>query len=376
MARKFLYVFAIIIVLIIAAVFALRLWSGKLTEIALVPDRGFEQPAPVAANRYGDAAMWISRPDEGSDDPARWLPQGLTNRPETIGAAVFFVHPTSYLEKASWNAPLDDQASRQLADTLVRGLASPFNQSAQLWVPRYRQATFGAFLSDKPEALQALDLAYGDVSAAFEEFLAKVPADQPIVLAGHSQGAYHLRRLLRDRIAGQSSGNRPLARRIAGVYAIGWPVSLEHDLPLMGLPACASPDQSGCVVSWLSYGEPADPAMTLAAYARRPALDGKSPGGSAFLCSNPLTGGIGGKAPASDNLGVLKPDVAMKSATLIKGGVPAECRADGFLSVGDAPDMGAYVLPGNNYHIYDIPLFWANLRADFARRVEAWKRAR
>jgi hypothetical protein len=243
-------------------------------------------------------------------------------------------------------------------------------------VPRYRQATFGAFLSDKPEALQALDLAYGDVAAAFDEFLAKVPADQPIVLAGHSQGAYHLRRLLRDRIAGHSSGNRPLASRIAAVYAIGWPVSLDHDLPLMGLPACAAPDQSGCVVSWLSYGEPADPEMTLAAYARRPALDGQSPGGSAFLCSNPLTGGIGGKAPASANLGVLKPDAAMNTATLIKGGVPAECRADGFLSVGDAPDMGPYVLPGNNYHIYDIPLFWANLRADFARRVKAWKPAR
>jgi hypothetical protein len=136
--------------------------------------------------------------------------------------------------------------------------------------------------------------------------------------------------------------------------------------------ACAAPDQAGCVVSWLSYGEPADPKMTLAAYARRPALDGKSPGGSRFLCSNPLTGGIGGSAPASANRGTLKPDKEVKTASLIVGAVPATCRLDGFLSVGDAPDMGAYVLPGNNYHIYDIPLFWANLRADFARRVRTF----
>ncbi|MFT4025503.1 MAG: DUF3089 domain-containing protein [Novosphingobium sp.] len=370
MARKFIYLMAIVVVLIIAAAFALRLWPGKLSEIALVPDKAFQPQAPLAADRYAEGAMWVSRPDKGAGDPARWLPQGVTPG-APVPAAVFFVHPTSYLEKASWNAPLDDKASGALTETLVRGLASPFNQSAQLWAPRYRQATFGAFLSDKPEALQALDLAYGDVSAAFDRFLASVPADQPIVLVGHSQGAYHLRRLLKDRLA-----STRLAPRIAAVYAIGWPVSLDHDLPAMGLPACAAPDQSGCVVSWLSYGEPADPAMTLAAYARRPALDGRSPGGSRFLCSNPLTGGIGGSAPASANLGTMKPDQAMKAATMVPGAVPATCRPDGFLSIGDAPDMGAYVLPGNNYHIYDIPLFWANLRADFARRVAAWKPAR
>ncbi|MDB5724666.1 MAG: hypothetical protein JWQ16_1420 [Novosphingobium sp.] len=371
MARKFLYIVAILAVLIIATLFALRLWPGKLSEWALVPDHGYEQPAPVAANRYADPKMWISRPDRGPADPARWLPQGAPKDAAPVAAAVFFVHPTSYLEKAHWNAPLDDATARDLADTMVRGLASPFNQAMQLWAPRYRQATFGAFLSDKPEGLQALDLAYGDVAAAFDQFVASIPADQPIVLAGHSQGAYHLRRLLKDRIEGT-----PLIHRIAAVYAIGWPISLEHDLPLMGLPACTGPDQSGCVVSWLSYGEPADPGMTLAAYARRPALDGKSPGGSPFLCSNPLTGGVGGKAPASVNLGVLKPDKEMKTAALVPGGVPAECRTDGFLSVGEAPDLGPYVLPGNNYHIYDIPLFWANLRADFARRVQAWKPAR
>jgi hypothetical protein len=212
MARKFLYIITIIALVIIATMFALRLWPGKLSELALVPDRPYEQPAPVPAGRYADLAMWISRPERGAGDPARWLPQSAAADSAPVAAAVFFVHPTSYLDKAHWNAPLDDAASRNLADTMVRGLASPFNRAAQLWVPRYRQATFGAFLSDKPEALQALDLAYSDVTAAFDQFLASIPAKQPIVLAGHSQGAYHLRRLLADRVAG-----KPLARRIAAV---------------------------------------------------------------------------------------------------------------------------------------------------------------
>jgi hypothetical protein len=43
--------------------------------------------------------------------------------------------------------------------------------------------------------------------------------------------------------------------------------------------------------------------------------------------------------------------------------------------IGPAPQMGPFVAPGNNYHVYDIPLFWANLRADVAARVGAWHAA-
>jgi len=41
------------------------------------------------------------------------------------------------------------------------------------------------------------------------------------------------------------------------------------------------------------------------------------------------------------------------------------------LLIGDPPDLGPYVLPGNNYHVYDIPLFWRNVQADVLRRVAA-----
>ena len=35
--------------------------------------------------------------------------------------------------------------------------------------------------------------------------------------------------------------------------------------------------------------------------------------------------------------------------------------------------IGPLVLPGNNYHVYDVALFWAAVRADMARRVAAWR---
>ena len=190
------------------------------------------------------------------------------------------------------------------------------------------------------------------------------------MLAGHRQGAYHLRRLIRDHVAGT-----PLAARIVAAYVIGWPVSVDHDLPLMKMPACESATSTGCVVSWMTFADPADAEMLVQAYARRRGLDGQQVGTSAsFVCVDPITGTQNGAGLAKDNLGTLVPDVAAGTGTLVPGTVPAQCGTDHLLHIGEAPklDMGPYALPGNNYHLYDITLFWANLRADFARRTAAF----
>ena len=366
MVRKFLYVFAVLIGLVVAGRLALTFWGNDLARVALVPPAGFERAASLPADAYADPAMWISRPG-AKDDPARFRPDGLAPDAAPLRAAVFFIHPTSYINRAHWNAPLDDADANRTARALVRGLASAFNASPQLWVPRYRQATFGAFLTDKADREAAIDLAYGDLRQAFAAFLAAIPADQPIVLVGHSQGGLHLKRLIRDEVAG-----KPLARRIVAAYVVGWPVSIAHDLPAMGLPACARAEQTGCVASWLSYAEPADPAETRRAYRDNPALDGQRPGDSPMLCTNPLTWTVGAAAPASRNRGTLVPGTVEGTGSVRPGMVPARCGPDQFLLIGPPPEMGDYVLPGNNYHVYDIPLFWANLRANVAARVAAW----
>ena len=115
----------------------------------------------------------------------------------------------------------------------------------------------GAFLLKSEDAQKALDLAYGDVAAAFDQFV-KEAGDRPIILAGHSQGALHLERLLREKIAG-----KPIAKRIVAAYVVGWPISTTADLPALGLPACTAPDQTGCILSWMSFGEPANPDLIL-----------------------------------------------------------------------------------------------------------------
>lgn len=413
MVKKFLYLIAILIVLFIGGRIAYELFQDELAAFALVPTTEFTPTEPMEANAYQDPALWYSRPGIGVNDPARWQPplgepapapagqnpspenpaaeqtlgrsertttplesenaRAVDPRGEALGVegevgdfAVFFIHPTSYLSRDNWNAPIGEEEAERIARIYIRGMASPFNAASEIWAPRYRQATMGAFLTDEPEGQQAIDAAYADVLEAYRYFISSVDADTPVVLAGHSQGALHLLRLLRDEVNGS-----PVADRLVAAYVIGWPVSVEHDVPAMGFAACATPAQTGCIISWSSFAEPADPSSVIEAYSSSVGFDGELRGESTIMCTNPLTGTFGGSAPASHNLGTLKPDDSMSNGTLIPGAVPARCDERGLLLIGDPPEMGSYVLPGNNYHVYDIPLFWANTKADVARRVRA-----
>ena len=367
MARKFLYVMAGLIAIVIAAAFAYRIWGNDLVRMAMVPGEAFEAQAATPESAYADKRMWLARPDI-ANNPAQWLPTGA-QRAKPGAAAVFFIHPTSYLVRNHWNAPLDDAEANARAALFLRGQASAFNAVGDIWAPRYRQATFGAFLTTKADAQRALDLAYGDVTAAFDAFLAQIGPDRPIILAGHSQGALHLERLLRDRIAKDPA----LGKRIVAAYVVGWPVSSTADLPLLGLPECTRADQAGCILSWESFAEPADPSLILDTYDASTGFDGQPRKATPIVCTNPLTGTANASAPATANAGTLFPDKDLTTAAITAKRVAARCDSRGLLLIGTPPDVGPYVLPGNNYHVYDYSLFWANVRTDAARRLAAFE---
>ena len=362
-ATKFLWIVAIVTMLFIGGVIAFRAFQAQLLKWVLVPSVEFAETPMPDGRTYGDASMWIARPDLG-DDPSRWRPKGMA-APPPPRASVFFVHPTSYLEKSAWNGPIEHEESQWRAGLFVRSQASAFNGVGAVWAPKYRQATFGAFLTDKDEARRALDFAYKDVLAAYERFLRDAPKDRPIILAGHSQGSFHLLRLLHERIKGS-----PEQGRIAAAYLIGWPISPTVDMPQLPLPACTRAGQAQCIVSWSSFAEPADPAMIVDTWEASVGLDGRPREGSTMLCVNPLTGNAGDAAEASANRGTLIPNDELTDAEFVTGSIPGRCDERGFLLIGSSPpEMGPYVLPGNNYHVYDYTLFWANARADAEARL-------
>jgi hypothetical protein len=282
-------------------------------------------------------------------------------------AAVFYIHPTTYLRTDRWNAPLHAGGDTAFRTRLfVQSQASAFNGAGQIWAPSYRQAAFGAFLLSSADAQSALDFAYQDVAAAFDQFL-KEAGDRPIILAGHSQGALHLMRLIRDKIAG-----KPIAKQLVAAYVVGWPIDMRSDLPALGLPACRSPADTGCILSWMSFGDPANPSLILDQWQRTKGLTGGEREGEQVLCVNPITGTENGAAPPKANPGTLVPSANLSSATLEPGLVGAHCDKGLLMVDGKIPPLGPYVLPGNNYHVFDYALFWGAIRRDAERRLAAW----
>ena len=368
LARRFLVIVTVLVLLVLAVAFAYRLFAPQLMRAAFVPSEPFREDRAPGPD-YAKSDMWIARP-RLPDDPSLWTPGGLP-APSSAGprASVFFIHPTTYLERTRWNAPLDDGMSQWRARLFVQSQASAFNAVGAVWAPKYRQATIGALLTGRPDGDLALAFAYRDIRAAFDEFLKEVPPEQPIILAAHSQGSFHLSRLLAERVAGT-----PLARRIAAAYVVGWPLSTTIDVPRLGLPACVRAADTGCVVSWSSFAEPADPKQVMDIYDASTGPNGASRAGTPILCVNPLTGNQGDAAPATANLGTLIPNLELTEAALRPGAVPARCDSRGLLLIGaDLPKMPPYILPGNNYHVFDYALFWANIRVDAERRLAGFK---
>ncbi len=377
-ARRFLFVIFILTLLVVASALAIFQWGGSVLREQFKPSGHFVAPPPGSGPDYSQAGSWIARPGI-ADDPSDWRP---TDEPQPLAsgqptdepqppaskpAHTFYIHPTTYLLGDRWNAPLQLNGDTQFRTRVfVQSQASAFADVSQVWAPRYRQAAYGAFLLEGNDADQALGLAYSDVAAAFDHFLRQVPAGEPIILAGHSQGALHLIRLLQERKA-------DISGRVVAAYVVGWPISRTADLPGLGLPACASPMQMGCILSWMSFGDPANPSLILGSWEKSVGATGEKRRREDMVCVNPIRGTQGGAASAADNPGTLVPTSDLASAQLVQGRVGARCD-EGLLKLdGDVPSLGSYVLPGNNYHVYDYALFWGAIARDAARRTHAWR---
>jgi hypothetical protein len=358
--RRFLLFILFMTLIVVAGAFAIFQFGQDVLIKSATPRGHFVAPPAASGPDYADPTNWLTRPGL-ADNSAAWLPVGLVTGEERGNAAVFYVHPTTYLERDRWNARLREEGQTEArARLFVQSQASAFNGVGEIWAPRYRQAAYGAFLLNSRDATQALDLAYSDVLAAFDAFIAQVAPDRPILLAGHSQGSLHLLRLLADRRAA-------LKNRLVAAYVVGWPVSTVADLPATGLAACKDATSSGCVASWQSFGEPANPSLILDAWEKSGQHRRRD-----MICTDPIGGTNNGTSPPAANPGTLIPDGDLSNASLKPGQVGSRCDRGFLLIDGNIPPLGPYVLPGNNYHVYDYALFWGAIRRDAARRLAAW----
>lgn len=315
---------------------------------------------------YSQASNWAAHPDHY--DVTDLDPPGLT-RPEQPAADGFYIHPTTFRGQ-QWNAAVEDAAANEDVDAVTMSQATVLAECCRIFAPRYRQAASAASTPgmDRTSGMQAFGLAYEDVRSAFRDFVAQ-SGDRPIVLLGHSQGAFHLHRLLAEEIV-----DTPLADRLVAAYAVGIaaPVGRFAD-SWTGLRPCDDATTTGCVAAWSTFGPNADPLAYQQLNAQRFPEYARPDGDIDLLCMNPLTGSKA-DATAADNRGAVPlPALGGYLKAPVTNLLGASCTGGMLRTTAVAPEpFTALALPGENYHFYDVVLFYSNLRGDAARRVAAW----
>ncbi len=374
--------FLMAIVIVIFSVFAGFLWLGsnelKAMRIAFIPNHAFSDDTQDQAPNYQKADYWYAHPNL-KPEMTLALPDGTKNNTQTK-ASVFFMHPTTYVSRNHWNAPWDSAAANQRLQALVvKHQANAFNQDADIYLPRYRQMTFGAFLTDKDQitdTYHAADIAYQDLVTAFQHFIKDMNAahgkDHPFILAGHSQGSFHMIRLLYEHISGT-----PLAARLVAAYPLGWAVSLEADVaPMTDIHACGFPKDTRCLVAFQTFGPNGDGSLLQEYFNGSVGPSGVPRQATKMLCVNPVNWQIDGEATLSKHLGALPLMMGVDDpiGRVTKGYLDTKCTQDGLLMLGQTPaqDWQDYKMFGENYHLYDINFFWANIRVNVSERIEAW----
>ena len=327
--------------------------SSLLACIALVGlsgCAGLQDPLSLTWNPgikpdYAQETAWLSLP--GREDASDAVPKNLPESEQELDSLdvdVFFVHPTQLFKGEHWNAHLDNRRVNALnLKYPMRLQASAFNVGGRLYAPAYRQAHIGVFTWQDSTSWNALELAYTDVKAAFEHYLANWNNGRPIILAGHSQGSWHIRWLLQEFFDG-----KPLGEQLVVAYAPGFDF---YTTDFDELTYCSTADETGCVCSWMSYGEGYFPEW----------LETKS---EPPVCTHPISWAREGANEIANHQGVVLSQMRFAFPQAVVAHMER-----GVLQIHQPEVPFGKALQRKNWHVGDINLFWLNIRNNAIKRA-------
>jgi hypothetical protein len=361
--------------------------------------------SPTRAARSGATSttgtVWLCRPHlkdnpcaadrtaslVAADGSTRTEPQ---TTPKSRPVDCFYVYPTVSLQPTiNANRHIDaNETSVAIAQ------ASRFSQVCRVYAPIYRQLTLRAIGGGVTAAAAAL--AYGDVRAAWKDYLAHDNHGRGVVLIGHSQGAGMLTQL----VAREIDPKPKVRRKLTSALLLGGDVLVPAGKDVGGdfnhISACRKPSQTGCVVAYSSFDQtpPANSTFGRAVPGSGGVRGAPIPANAQVLCVNPaaLAGGaavvhpyfpthlelgvLGGALPKDAVASVPKPWVSYP------GLFKAECKTtDGatYLQITDqrAPgDTRPHLIDslgaGWGLHLVDVNIDQGDLVRLVARQAKAY----
>ena len=271
--------------------------------------------ALAATATAGASTVWLCRPGQAPDPCTPGLsttvysPTLKTLRVEHPQAVkrpkidCFYVYPTVSDQKgplANFNV---DPEERSIA--LYQ--AARYSQYCRVYAPVYRQVTVPELESSGTETAAQLAIPLADVRDAFRTYLAKYNHGRGVVLIGHSQGSFLLRKL----IALDIDPKPAMRKKLVSAILLGGNVEVKQGSKIGGdfqhIGGCRAAGQLGCVIAFSSFDTPVVANSKFGV---------TSAAGRAVLCTNPaaLTGGSGVLDP-------IFPSQPFAPGTLISAGI-------------------------------------------------------
>jgi len=225
--------------------------------------------APAAAQPAASAPVqWLCSPETDTDpcdlpDDTTDLLTGEVTPATPVSESdkpvdCFYVYPT-VSDQVALNADLTPQPEVQ---SIASFQAARFGSQCRIFAPTYRQMTLtpgiGGYLAGAAPLAQT---AYGDVLAAWNDYLANDNDGRGVIFIGHSQGTMMLRKLIREQI----DPNPALRDKLVGAFLMGANVETAPGSATGGdfqnIPLCTEPGEAGCVVAYSTAV--ADPTASL-----------------------------------------------------------------------------------------------------------------
>lgn len=257
---------------------------------------------PTGSTHAGENTVWLCRPGLAANPCAPSLTTTRVTTAGELGSRVtvrkdapkvdcFYVYPTVSGQPGV-------QASRRI-DPEQRSIAlyqaARYSQSCRVFAPMYRQITLAGLLTPDAVTDQVRARAYGDVRDAWRSYLRRDNAGRGVVLIGHSQGTFMLRKLIAEEI-----DPRPRLRsQLVSALLLGGNVLVRKNRDVGGdfrhVRACRSPLQLGCVVAFSAFNATPPNPSRFGRPSRALGVGPASTSGLEVLCTNPaaLRGGTG-----------------------------------------------------------------------------------